>query len=53
MNLNCEFYVHPPRELQSKLKIGEDMVLKVLKPLYKVPKANNYWFKTYYLYYVQ
>ena len=42
MNLNREFYVHLPRELQSKLKIGKDIVLKVLKPLYKVLEANNY-----------
>ena len=25
----------------------------MLKPLYKVLKANNYWFETYYLYYIQ
>ena len=30
-----------------------DLVLKVLKSLYNVPKASNYWFKTYYLYYTQ
>ena len=42
MNLNYEFYIRPPRELQSKLKIGEDIVLKMLKPLYGVPEAGNY-----------
>ena len=52
MNLNYEFYIHPPRELQSELKIGKDMVLKVLKPLYRVLEVNNYWFKTYYLDYI-
>ena len=53
MNLNCEFYIHPLYKLQSELRIGKDIVLKVLKPLYGVLEANNYWFKTYYLYYVQ
>ena len=42
MNLNCEFYIHPPCELQSELRISENTVLKVLKPLYGVPEANNY-----------
>ena len=53
MNLNCEFYVCLLRELQSELRIGKDMVLKVLKPLYRVLETGNYQFKTYYLYYVQ
>ena len=52
MNLNCEFYIYPPRELQSELRIGKNIVLKVLKPLYRVPEAGNYWFKTYYLHHV-
>ena len=42
MNLNCEFYIYLPRELQNELKIGKDIVLKVLKPLYGVPETNNY-----------
>ena len=42
MNLNCKFYIRLPRELQSKLRIGKDIVLKVLKPLYGVPEASNY-----------
>ena len=42
MNLNREFYIHPPYKLQSELEIGKDIVLKVLKPLYKVPEASNY-----------
>ena len=40
--LNREFYVRPPRELQDKLGIGKDSVLKVLKPLYGVPEAGNH-----------
>jgi hypothetical protein len=52
-NLNREFYVRPPRELQSELGIGKDTVLKVLKPLYGVPEAGNHWFKTYHSHHVQ
>jgi hypothetical protein len=53
MNLNREFYIHLPRELQSELGIGKDTVLKVLKPLYRVLKAGNHWFKIYHLHYIQ
>ena len=51
--LNREFYVRPPRELQNELGLGEDSVLKVLKPLYGVPEAGNHWFKTYHSHHVQ
>ena len=51
-NLNCEFYIRPPRKLQNELGISKDTVLKVLKPLYGVLEASNYQFKTYYLYYI-
>jgi hypothetical protein len=44
--LNREFYVRPPGELPNELGLGEDSVLKVLKPLYGVPEAGNHWFKT-------
>jgi hypothetical protein len=29
------------------------LILKILKPLYRVPKAGNHWFKTYYTYYTK
>src|SRR5271170_4382435 len=48
-NLNREFYVRLPRELL----INNNLVLKVLKPLYGVPEAGNYWFKTYHAHYVK
>jgi hypothetical protein len=48
-NLNCEFYIQP----SYKLPIDNDSILKVLKPLYKVLKAGNHWFKTYYTYYIK
>ena len=42
INLNYKFYIRPPYKLQNKLGISKDIVLKVLKPLYKVLKANNH-----------
>ena len=52
-NLNREFYVRPPQELETELGIDKNSVLKVLKPLYGVPEAGNHWFKTYHLYHTQ
>jgi hypothetical protein len=49
MNLNREFYVWLPCELP----IDNDLILKVLKLLYKVPEAGNHWFKTYYAYHTK
>jgi hypothetical protein len=49
INLNHKFYV----QLSYKLLINNDSILKVLKPLYKVLKAGNHWFKTYYAYHVK
>lgn len=51
-NLNREFYIRPPRELQTELGLGEDSVLKVLRPLYGVPEAGNHWFKTYHSHHI-
>jgi hypothetical protein len=53
-NLNREFYVRPPQELRTELGLGlgNNTVLKVVKPLYGVPEAGNYWFKTYYSHYI-
>jgi len=28
-------------------------ILKVIRPLYGIPKAGNYWFKTYYNHYIK
>jgi hypothetical protein len=46
-NLNRDFYVRPPKELQRQLRLDESSVLKILRPLYGVPEAGNHWFKTY------
>ena len=52
-NLNREFYVQPPQELEEELGIGKHNVLKVLKPLYGVPEAGNHWFKTYHTHHIE
>ncbi len=35
------------------LNLKEGTILKVIKPLYSIPKASNYWFSTYYRYYTK
>ncbi len=40
--LNRDFYVNPPRELAKQLDLTDDLVLKVVKPLYGVPEAGNH-----------
>jgi hypothetical protein len=49
---NCNFYINPPYKLTRELNLNNDSVLKVIKPLYGIPEAGNYWFKTYYSYYI-
>jgi hypothetical protein len=46
--LNREFYIRPPAELQ----LDKGSILKVIKPLYSVPKAGNHWYNTYYTHHV-
>jgi hypothetical protein len=50
--LNRDFYVNPPWELVKRLNLIDDLVLKVVKLLYGIPKAGNHWFKTYYFHYL-
>ena len=38
-----EFYVEPP----SEMGLSNNVVLKVMKPLYSIPEAGNHWFSTY------
>jgi hypothetical protein len=38
--------------LQNQLGLDKSFVLKILKPLYRVPEASNHWFKTYYEHYI-
>ena len=52
-NLNREFYVRPPLELSGQLGISINSVLKVVKPLYRVPEAGNHWFRTYHSHHIK
>jgi hypothetical protein len=45
--LNRDFFVWLPQ----KLKLKKGSILKVIKPLYNIPKAGNHWFNIYYCYY--
>jgi hypothetical protein len=45
--LNRDFYVQSFPKLIKLMRIFSDCILKVVKFLYDVSKANNYWFKTY------
>jgi hypothetical protein len=40
--LNRDFYVQPPPELIKLIGISNNCILKVVKPLYDVPKAGNH-----------
>jgi hypothetical protein len=44
---NRDFYVNSFVELIKKLDISSNNILKMIKSLYKISKANNYWFVTY------
>lgn len=33
-----------------KLKFFSNVILKIIKPLYRVPEAGNYWFNIYHFY---
>ncbi len=50
-NLNREFYIRPPPKLILLLGALSDCVIKVMKPLYGVPEADNHWFATYHTHY--
>jgi hypothetical protein len=51
-SLNRDFFIKPPRELAAYLNLQDGAVLKVVKPLYGVPKAGNHWFKTYHSHHI-
>ena len=50
-NLNQEFYIQLLLELILLLGVSSDCVVKVIKPLYNIPKAGNHWFATYHIHY--
>ena len=51
--LNRDFFVRPPKELQQQLQLPMGSVLRVVKPLYGVPEAGNHWFNTYHNHHIQ
>src|SRR6266568_5543934 len=53
MKLNQDFYIRAPLELSIALRVLEGTILKVVRPLYSIPEAGNYWFKTYYNHYIK
>ena len=44
-----DLYIKPPTELN----IVYNMVLKVIKPLYRIPKIGNHWFNIYYTHHIK
>ena len=46
-NLNLNFYIRPLSKLISQLSASFDSIVKVMKPLYCEPEANNHWFAIY------
>ena len=51
--LNQNFYIKAPFELSTALKVLQGIILKVVRPFYGIPKAGNYWFKTYHNHYIK
>ena len=46
-SFNRDFYIRFSQKLIALLKINFDCILKIIKSLYKIPKANNHWFVIY------
>ena len=44
-----DLYIKPPIELE----FAHNMVLKVIKPLYRIPEAGNYWFNIYHIHHIK
>ena len=42
MKLNQDFYIKAPLKLSIALKVSEGTILKVVRPLYSIPKAGNH-----------
>ena len=51
--LHRNFFILPPTELATQLGIPRGSILRVVKPLYRVPEAGNHWFKTYHSHHCQ
>jgi len=35
------------------LQLGNNTIIKVIKPLYGIPEAGNYWFLIYHLHHIE
>ena len=46
--LSRDIFIQPPYKLNLELRI----ILQVIKPLYRVLEAKNYWFKIYHQHHV-
>src|SRR6266550_9262127 len=53
MKLNQDFYIKVPLELGIALRVLQSTILKIIRPLYSIPKAGNYWFKIYYNHHIK
>ena len=51
IKLNCDFFILAFIKLIIQLGIIKDSIFKIVKLLYSISKADNYWFKIYYIYY--
>ena len=51
--LNRDFYIRVPLELSTALGVSQGTILKVVRPLYGIPEAGNYWFKTYHNHHIK
>jgi hypothetical protein len=53
MKLNQDFYIRALLELSIVLRVSQGTILKVVRPLYGIPEADNYCFKTYHNHYIK
>ena len=51
LDLNLDFYIRPLSELISKLSASFDSIVKVMRPLYGEPEADNHRFAIYHPHY--
>ncbi|OCK88191.1 uncharacterized protein K441DRAFT_590012, partial [Cenococcum geophilum 1.58] len=47
-HINKDFFIR----LLPELRLKDRLILRVIKPLYSIPEASNYWFNIYYHYYL-
>jgi hypothetical protein len=53
IKLNWNFYIRAPLKLSIVFRVSQGIILKVIRLLYSIPKAGNYWFKTYHNHYIK